>query len=121
MRAALGCSHWRLTRQLLVESLLLSITGGLAGLGLARLVTRVLLTAAPDTVVRYTDGTLEGAVFAFGLGIAMLAGIGFGLAPMWQRTRGSLEGLLRESGRAGSGSRTRTRAMRSSSARLRSR
>jgi hypothetical protein len=52
----------------------------------------------------------------------MLAGIGFGVAPMWQRTGGSLAGLLRESGRAGSGSRRHTpRAMRSSSARLRSR
>jgi predicted permease len=110
VRTALGCSRWRLTRQLLVESLLLSITGGLAGLGLARLVTRVLLTAAPETVVRYTDGTIEGAVFVFGLGIAMLAGIGFGVAPMWQRTRGSLEGLLRESGRGGSGSRRHTHA-----------
>jgi predicted permease len=107
VRTALGCSRWRLTRQLLVESLLLSIAGGLAGLGLARLVTRVLLTAAPDTVVRYTDGRLEGAVFVFGLGVAMLAGVGFGVAPMWQRTRGSLEGLLRESGRGG-GSRRHT-------------
>jgi predicted permease len=110
IRTALGCSRWRLTRQLLVESLLLSTIGGLAGLGLARLVTRLLLAAAPDTVVRYTDGTLEGAVFVFGLGIAMLAGIGFGVAPMWQRTRGSLEGMLRESGRTGSGSRRHTRA-----------
>src|SRR5262249_35226084 len=79
-------------------------------LGLARLVTRVLLTAAPETVVRYSDGALESAVFVFGLGIAMLAGIGFGVAPMWQRTRGSLEGLLRESGRGGSGSRRHTHA-----------
>ena len=72
--------------------------------------------------MRYTDGTLEGAVFVFGLGIAMLAGIGFGVAPMWQRTRGSLEGLLRESGRAGSGSRRHTHARNAlSSARLRSR
>jgi putative ABC transport system permease protein len=110
VRTALGCSHWRLTRQLLVESLLLSIAGGLAGLGLARLVTQTLLTAAPETVVRYTDGTLEGAVFVFGLGIAMLAGLGFGVAPMWQGTRGSLEGLLRESGRGGSSSRRHTHA-----------
>ena len=111
VRTALGCSQWRLTRQLLVESLLLSIAGGLAGLGLARLVTHALLTAAPETVVRYTDGTLEGAVFVFGLGIAMLAGVGFGVAPMWQRTRGSLEGLLRESGRGGgSSSRRHTHA-----------
>jgi predicted permease len=110
VRTALGCSRWRLARQLLVESLLLAIAGGLAGLGMARLVTRALLTAAPDTVVRYTDGRLEGAVFGFGLGIAMLAGIGFGVAPMWPRMRGSLEGLLRESGRVGSGSRRHTHA-----------
>jgi predicted permease len=110
VRTALGCSRWRLARQLLVESLLLSIAGGLAGLGLARLVKRALLTAAPDTVVRFTEGPLEGAVFAFGLGIALIAGIGFGVAPMWRRTRGSLEGLLRESGRAGSSSRRHTHA-----------
>ena len=122
VRTALGCSRWRLTRQLLVESLLLSITGGLAGLGLARLVTRVLLTAAPETVVRYTDGTLEGAVFVFGLGIAMLAGIGFGVAPMWQRTRAASKACCASRAvAAAAAAGTRTRAMRSSSARLRSR
>jgi putative ABC transport system permease protein len=111
VRVALGCSRWRMARQLLVESLLLSLAGGLAGLGLARAVTQLLLAAAPDTVARIGGGTtLESTVFVFNLGVAALAGIGFGIAPALQFRPASLEGVLRESGRSGSGSRRQTHA-----------
>jgi predicted permease len=113
IRAALGCSRWRMARQLLVESLLLSIAGGLAGLALARAVTQLLLAAAPETVARFVlsgGGTLERTVFAFNLGVAVLAGIGFGVAPALQFRPTSLDGVLRESGRSGSGSRRQTHA-----------
>jgi putative ABC transport system permease protein len=130
IRATLGCTRPRLIRQLLIESLLLSIGGGLAGLVLAHVVTRALLTAAPDTVARATASSLGAAalagswlgdswlggspigftVFAFSAAIAIAAGIAFGIAPALQFTRVSLEGVLRESGRSGSGSRHHTRA-----------
>ena len=93
-----------------VESLLLSVAGGIAGCLVAPAVTRVLLAAAPATVAQAGNGSLERAVLAFSAGIALLAGLVFGVAPAAQVARTDLEGLLRESGRTGSGSRRQTRA-----------
>lgn len=104
VRAALGCSRWRLVRQLLAESLLLSIAGGFAGLLLAHAIVRILLAAAPETVARTAGGGLETGVFAFSFVVALLAGLGFGIAPALQVTGPDLEGVLRESGRSGTGS-----------------
>jgi putative ABC transport system permease protein len=110
VRAALGCPGARLVRQLLLESLLLSLAGGVAGLLLAQSVTGALLTAAPEAVARAGSEALEHTVFAFSFGVAVLAGIGFGVAPALQATRLDLDAVLRESGRSGSGSRRQTRA-----------
>jgi putative ABC transport system permease protein len=110
VRAALGCSGWRLVRQLLIESVLLSLTGGLAGLLLAKVISGTLLAAAPGTVSRIGTDALERTVLAFSFGVAVLAGIAFGAAPAIQATRPDLEGMLRESGRSSSGSRRQTRA-----------
>jgi predicted permease len=110
VRAALGSSRWRLVRQLLVESLVLSVAGGLAGLALAQAVTRILLAAAPEAVARAGTSGIEGTLFAFSFGVALLAGIGFGVAPALQFTRPNLESVLRESGRGGTGSRRQARA-----------
>jgi len=110
VRAALGCSGWRLVRQLLIESVLLSLTGGVAGLLLAKIVSRVLVAAAPAAVARVGGEALEQSVLAFSFGVAVLAGIAFGVAPAVQATRPDLEGMLRESGRSSSGSRRQTRA-----------
>ncbi len=52
VRAALGCSRWRLARQLIIESVLLSLAGGIVGLMCAQVVTRLLLAAAPESVAR---------------------------------------------------------------------
>jgi putative ABC transport system permease protein len=110
VRAALGCSGWRLVRQLLVESVLLSLAGGIAGLLLAKIVSGTLLAAAPAAVSSVGSEALERSVLAFSFGVAVLAGIAFGVAPAIQATRPDLEGMLRESGRSSSGGRRQTRA-----------
>jgi putative ABC transport system permease protein len=110
VRAALGCSRWRLARQLVVESLLLSLAGGVVGLASAQVVTRLLLAAAPDAVARVAVGSSgSGLVFAFGFVVALGAGLAFGLAPALQHARPNLEGVLRDSGRGTSGGRRQAR------------
>jgi predicted permease len=110
VRAVLGCSRAWLVRQLLIESLLLSLAGTIAGLLMAPAVTRLLLTLAPAAVAHAWTVTNERAVLAFTIGVALLTGIGFGVAPAAQIARENLEGTLRESGRASAGSRRQTRA-----------
>ncbi|HEY2151471.1 MAG TPA: ADOP family duplicated permease, partial [Vicinamibacterales bacterium] len=110
VRAALGCSRARLARQLLIESVLLSLAGAVAGLLIAPAATRVLLAAAPEGVAHAGSGSLERAVLAFSIAMALAAGIGFGVAPAVQMARTDLEGTLRESGRVGRSSRRQTRA-----------
>jgi putative ABC transport system permease protein len=110
VRAALGCSGAGLVRQLVLESLLLSLAGGVAGQLLAQAITSVLLAAAPEAIARVGSGALARSVFAFSFGIAALAGIAFGVAPALQAARPDLGAVLRESGRSGSGSRRQTRA-----------
>jgi putative ABC transport system permease protein len=109
VRAALGCSTTRLIRQLLIESVLLSLAAVVAGLIVTPVVSRVLLGAAPAGIAHAGGGSLERAVLAFSIVVALAAGIGFGVAPAAQAARPDLEGLLRESGRSGSGSRRQTR------------
>src|SRR5262245_43101537 len=110
VRGALGCSGWRLVRQLLIESVTLAIGGAAAGLLLSKAITRTLVAAAPAIVQREAYGMLEQSVFAFRVAVAGVAGIAFGIAPAWQATRPDLEAVLRESGRSGGGSRRRTHA-----------
>ena len=110
VRSALGCSSARLVRQLLLESLLLSVAGGIAGLLLARVATGTLMAAAPAAVARAGGDTLERAVFAFSAAIAVLAGLAFGVAPAVRCARPDLNAVLRDSGRSGTGSRRQTRA-----------
>ena len=96
VRAALGCSRWRLARQLVLESVLLSLAGGLVGLLSARLLTHILLAAAPEIVAR-TAGEASGGVtvFAFGFVAALVSGLAVGLVPALQQARPNLESMLR--------------------------
>jgi putative ABC transport system permease protein len=110
IRAAIGCSRGRLVRQLLVESVLLSLGGGLAGLALARIVTGLLLAAAPEELSRVPAGTLDATVLLFSAAVALLAGLAFGVAPALQVTQPNHEGVLRDGKRGGTFSRRQTRA-----------
>ncbi len=110
VRAALGCSWWRLARQLVLESVLLSLAGGLLGLLSARVLTGMLLTAAPEIAARTTAAAGgAGTVFAFGFVAAVVSGLAVGLVPALQQAKPNLESVLRESGRGASGGRRHAR------------
>src|SRR6266571_5124742 len=78
IRSALGASPFRVVRQLLTESVLLSIAGGCIGLGLAKLGTKVILAALPGTLPRVEEITLDTHVLLYMFGISLLTGIVFG-------------------------------------------
>jgi predicted permease len=105
IRIALGAGQHRVVRQLLTESLLLSMIGGALGLLVAKVGTTAALAAVPRTLPRAEDIGLDLRVLLFTLAISILAGVVFGLAPAWKASRGSVGGALSGSGRAVAGSR----------------
>jgi putative ABC transport system permease protein len=115
LRASLGASRGRLMRQLVTESLLLGVAGGLLGILAARAsLAGVLALIPPDTIPDESKVVLNMPVLLFALGIALTCVIVFGLAPAWQTSRTDLVGGLRDGGRgtAGGGVRhARTRSL----------
>ena len=101
VRTALGAARLRLLRQLLTESLLLSLLGGALGLGLTVAGLDLLLALAPADVPRLSEVTVDGRVLAFTLGVSMLTGLLFGLIPAWKGTRTDLTVALKEGGAHG--------------------
>ena len=103
VRQALGAGQSRVARQLLTESVLLALMGGVLGVMIGTLLLRVLLAAQALTNLPRTDEiTLDGRVLLFALGVSVLAGLLFGTAPAWQLSRGPSSAALRE-GTRGSG------------------
>ncbi len=109
VRAALGAGRWRIARQLLAEALLLAALGGLAGVLLAVWGVDALLALRPRGIPRLNEIGLDGVALAFTLGISLLAGLGFGLAPALALSGRDPGDWLRGEGRGTSEGRARLR------------
>ncbi len=109
IRAALGAGRKTLIRGMLFESIVLAIAGGLAGLVLARLGTTALLSLVPDSVPRAAEIGVDWTALLFTLGVSLVTGIGFGLAPAWQASRVDVNDALKDGGRGVSGGRHQAR------------
>ena len=108
IRAALGAAQTRVVRQLLTESVLLSLVGGALGLLLAAWGTHAALGVLPNALPRSNEIHLNVTVLLFALGISILVGITFGLVPALKTANPDLHETLKEGGRGGSGARHRT-------------
>jgi putative ABC transport system permease protein len=102
VRVALGASRWRVVRQLLMESVLLSVIAGLAGLGIAMIGIRLFDRATQDVGRPYwIQFTMDGTVFAFFAMVCLGTGIIFGLAPALHAAKTDVNEVLKEGGRSG--------------------
>jgi len=108
IRTALGAGQGRVVRQLLTESILLSLSGGALGLGLAAWGTQAALRVLPEALPRAGDVHLDGRVLLFTLLASLIAGVLFGLVPAFKTTRTDIHETLKEGGRGSSGVRHRT-------------
>ncbi|HTS04439.1 MAG TPA: ABC transporter permease [Candidatus Eisenbacteria bacterium] len=100
LRSALGAGKSRIVRQLLAESVVLSIVGGLAGIGLAFLTTPAILSLIGDSVPRASDAGVDLRVLAFSFVLSLTAGLIFGVVPAMTGSRTDLVSTLKEGGRS---------------------
>jgi putative ABC transport system permease protein len=112
IRTALGAKRWQLVRQLLTESVLLAVAGGVLGLGLATLGIKALVAFNPSNLPRTDEIRIDGFVMLFTLLLSLLTGLIFGLVPALQTSRASLQATLKEGGRSGSADRGSQRMQR---------
>jgi putative ABC transport system permease protein len=105
IRSAMGASRGRVVRQMLTESVLLSLLGGTAGLLLSVWLTDGLTAILPEGTPRVEQIGIDYGVLAFAIGVSALTGILFGLAPALQASKQDVSGSLKEGGRAGEGHR----------------
>lgn len=101
VRMALGAPAGTLLREALLESLTLSVGGGMAGLGLAAITLRVGVSLLPETLPRIQEISLDGQVVLFAIVLSVLTGIVCGLAPAFAALRTSVNEILKEGGRTG--------------------
>jgi len=111
VRTALGATRWRLARQRLVESVLLALAGGAAGLLLATWGIDLLIAASPAGVPRLADVTVDMRVLAATAAVSLLVGLAFGLAAAFGDARRGLAPDLRGRATAGTGAARFRRAL----------
>jgi predicted permease len=108
LRLALGAKRWTLVRQLLTETIILGVMGGLAGLLVANWVLQALMAFQPPIPIPINlDVGLDGTVLLFTLGVSALAGAFFGLVPALQSTKADLAPTLKDESGTGTGRQNR--------------
>jgi putative ABC transport system permease protein len=106
VRSALGAGRWRIVRQLLTEAMLIGLISAPLGIGLAWAGIRLLDMSMPaDGVPYFIRWSLDSRALVYTIGVSMLTGLIFGLAPALQASRGSLQETLKEGGRGSSAGR----------------
>lgn len=108
MRVALGASRGRLVRQCLTESALLGLAGGLLGVMLASVGLRPFLAFWPGDLPRVEEVQVDWRVLLFAVGLSVLSGLVFGLAPAWRAPAREVEQILRSGARTMVGSSRKT-------------
>jgi putative ABC transport system permease protein len=109
VRAAVGASRMRLIRQALVESTLLALCGGAAGLGLTSWAISTVVALAPPTIPRLQEVGLDWRVAGFSLAMSLLTALMCGVLPALELSRHDSSETLKEGGRSGSGGRRQRR------------
>src|ERR1700682_1895178 len=102
VRAALGAGSWRIARQILTESMVISLAGGLAGIALAYGAVRALVASAPWDLPRLDEVHLDYRALLFAFAASVAAGLLFGLIPALRVTRSQPQDVLRAGGRGAS-------------------
>ncbi|MGB2677092.1 MAG: ABC transporter permease [Candidatus Acidiferrum sp.] len=111
IRTALGAGHGRIIRQMLTESVVLGLGGGVLGLLIAAWGTQAAIKALPDALPRAEEIHLDGRVLLFTFAASLFAAFMFGLIPALKTARAEIHETLKESGRGGSGARHRAQGV----------
>ena len=106
IRSALGATRWMLVKQQLVESMVLSVTGGVLGLLIARWCNDIIGRNIRLGLYSTLEMPIDGRVLGFTAGVSVLAGLGFGLIPAWLASRNNANEALKQQARGSTGGRS---------------